>query len=338
MRTPTFFVLYAALAATTFHVHTAVGAEAGAKKPARSRGQPPARYLDTTTTDPLANKAPGGVSHRFLKSGWASRSLAIVGKDGKVEWELKDSRETSDSWHLPDGGVVFSHRDGITRLSPKKETVWTYTVPKGKETHSCQPLGDGGFLVGESGDGQWMVELTADGKVRKKLKVSDHKDGRHAFRQVRKTPEGTYLATIMSKNTTYEWDAAGKLVRTFPNGRYVAIRLPNGHTVTSGPLKGKGWPIAEFDKDGKLVWSLTTDDEKALGFGLRMICGMQVLPNGNIVACNLLHGGPPDAPELFEVTRDKKVVWIIDDDRLNRVGSVQLLDVPGDVYKGQVLR
>ena len=337
MPRPLYSIAISALA-LCLAVASTPGADAPSAKPRKKRRRPAVQYLDTTASRPLTNRTPAGVAHRFLKSGWASKSLAIVDEDGRVEWEHKDNRETSDAWALPDGGVIFSHSNGVTRLLPKKTVLWTYPAPKGTELHACQPLPGGGFLVGESGDGQWLVELDAAGKVRKKIHVSDYKNARHAFRHVRRTPEGTYLGTVMAQNKTYEWDAEGKLLRTFPNGHYVAIRLPNGHTLTSGRAKGKGYPIAEFDKQGKVVWTLTPADEKTLGFGLRMITGLQVLPNGNIVACNLLHGGPPKAPEVFEITRDKKVVWTLDDDRLNRIGSIHILNVPGNVHAGEVLR
>jgi hypothetical protein len=38
--------------------------------------------------------------------------------------------------------------------------------------------------------------------------------------------------------------------------------------------------------------------------GMRWFAGMQVLPNGNILICNAMGKVP-----LFEVTREKKVVW-----------------------------
>ncbi len=306
--------------------------DAKAKK--KKAPKPPAKYLETTLENPLVNGAGTGVFHRFLKSGWKSESIAIVGKDGKVEWELKDARETSDSWFLRDGGVIFSHSDGVTRLSAKKKVLWTHTIPEGRRTNSCQPIDGGGFLIGENGNGAWLVELDADGKERKRIKISDREDAAHGFRQIRKTPQGTYLACIMTEDTTYEWDKDGKQIRTFPFGHYVALRLKNGNTLISGGNKRKnGLRIVEYDKKGEMVWSLGVDDEEKLGFGLRMICGMQALPNGNIVACNLFHGGSPEAPELFEITRDKKVVWLVKDDRLNRVGSIQILDVRGKALK-----
>ena len=48
------------------------------------------------------------VSHRYLKSGCNSQSVAIVAADGHVEWEYPIADETGDSWLLPNGNVIFS--------------------------------------------------------------------------------------------------------------------------------------------------------------------------------------------------------------------------------------
>ena len=46
----------------------------------------------------------------------------------------------------------------------------------------------------------------------------------------------------------------------------------------------------------------------------------------------------PGTVQLIEVTPDKKVVWTFADHRTMRtISSVQLLDVPGDATKGEIL-
>jgi hypothetical protein len=280
------------------------------------------------------------ITHRFLKSGWKSGSVAIVGHDGKVEWEIKSSAELSDSWLLPNGNVIYSHSDGVTLVSQDKKVIWTYNVPSGKETHSCQPLPNGNFVIGETGLGAWVIELNSKGKIDKKIKVSDFQDPHKAFRHVRKTPDGTYLACIMAENTAYEWDSDGKLIRTFPNGRFVAIRLPNGNTLTSGNPE-EGCHISEFDPDGKMIWSLTEEDESEIGITVNTVNGLHRLPNGNTVVGNIMHGknhSDPDAPQAFEITPDKKIVWTLKDPTLNRTGSIQILDINANPLKLQVLR
>ena len=70
------------------------------------------------------------------------------------------------------------------------------------------------------------------------------------------------------------------------------------------------------------------------------MAGCQRLPNGNTVLCNYLgHGHLGEQPHVFEITRDKKIVWeFADHAHFKCVNQIQLLDVPGDVTKGEVLR
>ncbi len=287
----------------------------------------------------------GETAHRFMRAGWKSGGVEVFDKNGNTEWLYADDGELSDAWILPDGGAVFSFsrrkedEAGVARLDNRQQLVWEYRVQKGRDNHSCQPLPHGGFLVGETApDGAWMVELDRMGKELKRVKVLESTaDFHHAFRQVRKTPQGTYLGTIMKENKTYEWDGSGNLLRTFPNGVYVAIRLPNGNTLTGGKDAGPGsGPVVEFDRRGEVVWRL---DAKDLPFQMNMVCGLQRLPNGNTVVSNVWHGKHTDksAPMLYEVTPDKKVVWELYTAG-GQMGNLQILDVSGDVHEGNVFK
>lgn len=276
----------------------------------------------------------GEVSHRFLRAGWKSGGVQVFDADGKSEWKVASPDEISDAWLLPDGGMVqsFSRRKqgeaGVIRYDKDQNVVWEYYVEEGRDNHSCQPLTHGGFLLGETAkDGLWMVELDKDGKEMKRIQVADStKDHHHAFRQVRKTPEGTYLGTIMKENKAYEWDAEGNLIRTFPKGLFVAVRLPDGNTLVSAREE-----VVEYDTLGNEVWTLTAED---LPFGLNFNCGIQRLPNGNTVVGTCWHGKHTDesAPMVFEVTRDKQVVWKVYSPD-GYMGNIQILDVDGDFLR-----
>lgn len=290
------------------------------------------------------------VKHRFFKCGWASGGLAIYDTAFQPEWSLDNQAETSDGWVLPDNGVVFSYsirgkEAGIVRLGPDKNQLWKYVAPDRHDNHSCQPLPGGGFLAGETAkNGMWMVEIDKDGKEQKRIKVGDStRDMNHTFRQVRKTALGTYLAAVMNENKTYEWDAAGKLIRTFPKGAFVAIRLPNGNTLVTAahPASDHG-VVIEYDKAAKVVWEVTQSDIDAMRIQVNMVCGAQRLPNGNTVITSVNHGKPVgsgDAVKAFEITPAKQLVWSIPSNTSKgNMGNIQILDVPGDVYNFEVLK
>ena len=67
--------------------------------------------------------------------------------------------------------------------------------------------------------------------------------------------------------------------------------------------------------------------------------GLQRLPNGNTVMTNWLgHGHFGTAPQVIEVTPQKMVVWTFADHQATKsIATIQLLDVPGDATRGEIL-
>jgi hypothetical protein len=303
------------------------------------------------------------VEHPFFIAGWNSAGPAMYDAAFKETWRLGSKDELSDGWALPDGGVVYSFSKrkeglaGVVRLDKRKKVLWTYTAPDGSDNHSCQPLPHGGFLLGEcSRKALWMVEIDAKGQELKRVKVADAPaDIHHAFRAVRKTLQGTYLATLMkgaqmdekslAGGHAYEWDATGKLIHTFPSGSFHAVRLPSGNTLVSDGHGKKDVLLVEYAPDNSVVWQLTGADLKAEGLAVKMVCGFQRLPNGNTIVTNVKHGkhtlGLEDgeAPKVFEITSDKKVVWKVPSTTsAGNMGSIQVLDAPGNPFKLEVFR
>ncbi len=282
------------------------------------------------------------VAHRFLKSGCGSGSVAIVAADGKVEWELPIADETSDSWLLPDGHVIFAYKHGVREVKADKTTVWEYAAPKDAEVHACQPLGDGWFLLGESRKGSSRVmEMNREQKIRMEFTIADATGTSHnQFRQIRKTPQGTYLVTQQRGNgKAREFDATGKLVREFAAGRYVAIRLANGNTLLGCSDEHR---VIEVDPQDKIVWQVT---EKELpGNQLACVAGLHRLANGNTVICNWsghinkkVNTQFTEQPLVVEVTPDKKVVWEVRNPALKMISSINILD-GGDPLTGKSWR
>src|SRR5260221_11678903 len=85
--------------------------------------------------------------------------LAIVGKDGKIEWEMKWGG-IHDIHVLPSGNVMVQQGAGkVVEIEPKsKKIVWSYDSAtsngnsgKPVEVHAFQPLADGSVMIAESG-------------------------------------------------------------------------------------------------------------------------------------------------------------------------------------------
>jgi hypothetical protein len=287
----------------------------------------------------LAAAARGGeVSHPFVCSDNGHQKVFMVNAAGKITWQIP-AVHAHDVWMMPGGGtLLYAEKLAVREVVVETQrVVWEYTTRPPNEIHACQPLANGDVLIGETGTCR-IIEVGRDGAVHKEIKLrTTTKDPHLQFRQVRKTPAGTYLVAFTGEHVVRELDGEGKTLREFPAGKYVfsAIRLPNGHTLVAC---GDGHRLLEYDKAGEVCWSI--EETELPGHPLRFVAGVQRLPNGNTVVCNWGgHGHKGQQPQVFEVTRDKKVVWQVhDDERFRFIPVIQLLDVEGDVTKGEILR
>ncbi|HEV3031914.1 MAG TPA: hypothetical protein VG319_09745 [Polyangia bacterium] len=285
--------------------------------------------------------AGGAVTHRLLSSVSDKGILAIVAADGHIEWQydvLPLGGEANDAWLLANGDVAFAYVKGAQELTPAKNVVWKYAAPAGSEVHTCQPLPNGNFLIGEAHDGGvgYLRELDGTGKVQSSvtINVGGGLAPHSQWREVRKTPQGTYLVTYLQLNKAMEFDASGNKLREFACGQFVAIRLPGGNTLVSC---GDDHRVIEVDPQDKIVWQV--GENEIPGNTLGFAAGLQRLPNGNTIICNWPgHTGlatPP--PQAFELTPDKKVVWQLNAAPLGWVSNVEILD-PDAQVGGVVLR
>ena len=270
--------------------------------------------LSATT---LFAEKKAAITHSFLGVGKANR-VVIVGEDGKVQWRF--DMPASDGWVLPNGNVLLAlygtkgfPNGGVAEVDRKtKEIVWSYKGQQ-KEISTAQPLGGGKYLVAELGPKPRAIVINRAGKILKSMVLSCQKQNAHMqTRMLRMLPNGNYIAPHLLDFAVKEYEpATGKVLRSFltdDRGRakrdwpFTAIRLANGNTLI-GCTNGNR--IIEVDAKGKIVWSVTNED---IGENLfDDACGVQRLPNGNTVVTSYHAKG--NAVKLFEVTRDKKVVW-----------------------------
>lgn len=281
---------------------------------------------------------PAWAAHPFLCTDSAGGKVAVVSESGEIVWEY-DCQHPQDCWRLPNGNYLFCHAHGVLELTPEKEVAWRYDAPKGTEVHACQPLGDGRVMAVECGTCR-IVEIDRDGKIAKEIKLPRPPAtvGVHdQFRGVRKTAAGHYLVSCKGEHHVLELDGDGAILRTIgtPGDVHEVILLPDKHLLISC---GDGHRVIELDESEKVVWELT--ENEVPGNPLRLVAGMQRLPNGNTVICNYLgHGHLGEQPHFFEITRDKQVVWsFADHAHFKTINQIQLLDTVGDVTKGEIVR
>ncbi len=130
--------------------------------------------------------------------------------------------------------------------------------------------------------------------------------------------------------------AAGRIVREISaEMAFSGIRLSDGNTLIAA---GDAHRLIEVDKEGKVVWEIK---EKDLPDNpLRFIAGLQRLPNGNTMVCNWGgHGFIGQQPQIFEITRDKRVVGeVYDFKQFGTISGVFMLDVEGDPTRFEIRR
>ncbi len=279
-----------------------------------------------------------GTGHHFACTDYSGNKVFIVGADGKVEWEYKTGT-CDDLWVLPNGNLLFNTGHGVLEVDRDKKTVFSYESTG--EVYACQRLANGNTFIGECTNAR-LIEVEPSGKIAFELPIPppDPKCAGHAYiRNARKLANGNYLVCFYSQEVVRELDPKGNVVAEFPapSGPHSAARLSNGNTIIACGDYKQAAQIFEVDKDGKVVWQVKHDELP--GIALKFMTGFQRLPNGNTVMTNWVgHGEFGKAPGIIEVTPDKKVVWTFQDDAtMKTVSSIQLLDVPGDPVKGDVI-
>ncbi len=275
--------------------------------------------------------------------------VAIVNAKGEVEWEFECQHNSHDIAVLESGNLLLHTGPAkIEEVTWEKKVVWKYEAkPRAAsvtrvEIHAFQRLPDGLTMVAESGNRR-IVEVDAEGKIAKEVPLivenpHPHRDTRLA----RKLANGHYLVCHEGDGAIREYDGQGKVVWSYrldlagrprspghgPEGHgtevFGALRLESGNTLIAC---GNGNRVIEVTPTGKIVWSI--EQNELPGIQLAWVTTLQALPSGNIIVGNT-HAGEGN-PQLFEVTRDKKVVWTFRDFKTygNSLAAAMVLDVKG---------
>jgi len=269
------------------------------------------------------------VNPAFVCTDYIQGKVFVLSAEGKVEWEYP-AENCNDLWVLPNGNLLFNTGHGVKEVTRNKEVVFSYESKS--EIYACQRLDDGNTFIGECNAGR-LLEVNPAGEIIKSIQLlPDGVDGGHSYmRNARELENGNYLVAHYGLDKVCEYDDAGKLVREIPvkGGPHSVIRLPNGNTLIACSDHNGDPQVVELDKNDKTVWQLTKNELP--GIELKFMTGMQCLANGNLVLTNWLgHNNFGKAPHAFEITRDKKIVWVYKDNTfLKTMSSIQLVDSHG---------
>lgn len=266
---------------------------------------------------------------KLLVAGLSHGAMYI--ENGKVVKTLKTPGYTQDVWQLKDGSVLVVGSKGLWKYDPNGKVILK-REPKGVENHTCMPLPRGRSLVAENGPKRILI-LKPDFSIEKEIIPEGVKSkNRHMqMRNVRMRPNGEIVVIASGEDKVVILNADGttkKIIdmKKLPapikvNKTHGLALLANGNMLIG---TGYGSCIVELTPEGKVVWQLTAKDIPEIGF--HYAAGMHVRANGNIVVAAY-----KSKYALFEVTRDKKIVWKIPGGgEIGKPTHVQVLSEKGD--------
>jgi len=300
------------------------------------------------TKSPIGNWTNGVTPAGLPGNGLAQHSLLYVGENftkmflvnqGKVAWTYQTGPgyEYDDVWMLSNGNILFTRMAYVAEITPNKKVVWRYdcSVPAGTnhtEVHTCQPIGlDKVMFVLNGLPPRLMVVNTKTGAVEINHELPNDQaatpNSIHGqFRRARYTEQGTYLVSYLSAGKVVEYDKNFNEIWSYKiRTPWAAIRLKNGNTLITDERDSL---TREVNPKGETVWEFKSSE---LPEACRLVDAPQTctrLANGNTIFCS--RGGGGKGPQLVEATRDKKVVWVLQDwQTLGGATAVQILDDPG---------
>ena len=240
----------------------------------------------------------------LVSASYQKDIIALCELDGTVIWKHRTGGpKRGHAGHhevqmLPNGNILY-HDDWnvVKEMKLNGKEVWRY---QSDNVHAFTRLPTGNTMIAESGKDRIIV-VDRQGEIVSETPLG--KDGRGKTRQAEALPNGHYLVCAENPGTVTEYDPTGKVVWEYEIGTrvYGAIRLKNGNTLI---CSGSGNSVVEVTPEKKVVW----EAKQSIGdIELHWTACLKELPNGHLVIDNC-HAGA-DNPQLFELDKNRKLVW-----------------------------
>ena len=242
----------------------------------------------------------------LVSASYQKDIIALCELDGTVVWKHKTGGpKRGHAGHhevqMLDNGNILYHDDWnvVKEIKLDGTEVWRY---QSSNVHAFTRLKNGNTMIAESGKGRIII-VDKDGKIASQTPLG--KDGRGHTRQAEVLDNGNYLVCAERPGTVTEYNPKGDIVWEYKIGTcvYGAIRLKNGNTLIGS---GSGNSVVEVSPDKKVVWQVKSVVPETK-ITLKWTACLKELSNGHIIIDNC-HAGP-DSPQLFELDRDRNVVW-----------------------------
>lgn len=251
---------------------------------------------------------------KLLVSGCGWKQVAILDKEsGQIEWShpLNKGEDCNDVEITKEGHVLYAYTAGARLIDRNHHTLWDFKAQKGEELFTATHLPSGNYMLAICGTPSRIVELDANGKLIGELQFDTSITGVHdQFRQIVKTPSGTYLIPLMGKGEVVEMNREKEIVnRAECGGNPFAIQiLGNGNWLVSC---GDAHNFVEIDPASKqIVRKVGSDDLQNIS--LLFVAELVRYKNGNTLISNWNgHSKDKSQPLLVEITPDNEVVWTL---------------------------
>lgn len=278
------------------------------------------------------------ITHSFFVAG--PDFTGIIGEHGEEVWN-SGKPGARDGFVLPNGNILVCWADEVKEFDKGKKVIFSFKrSAEENELGTAVRLPNGNTMITESGKEARLLEVDKKGNIKVSVPLQPESDNIHMqTRMARKLTNGNYLVPHLLAFKVKEYTPKGKVVNVFPTdlpelgGReseawpFTAIRLANGNTLVTLTHSNQ---VVEFNSDGKIVWKLSNADFSEKPFADP--CGANRLANGNSVFASY---GAIEGIKLFEVTRDKKIVWTYTG---QRVHDFQILTTNGIPLSGIPLK
>ncbi len=276
------------------------------------------------------NSGAAGTSlqHRlmFFEYGKGANRLVELDAAGRVVWEHIPPSIAVIFEVLPNGNVLYAYGGkptGVREVTRRGEEVFNY-VSSSSQVLGCSRLKNGNTLVGEQGPCQ-AVEVNRRGQVVHITPLTTRQEHYHLqVRNVHQLPNGNILSAHEGEGAVREVDSSGRVVWEYTGVENAgdAQRLPNGNTLISCGTEKR---VIEVTPEKKIAWEFGAADAPDLN--ITWVSSIQRLRNGNLIVGNFLRGQEGKGAHVFEVTRDKKVVWKWENhDLIKSLTTVRVLD------------
>ncbi len=272
---------------------------------------------------------PNMFDHPLACVDTATNQYFALNEAGEILCQKKLPGFAFDLWVLPNGDrlvpfygfgssgfVVFDEQGNDKRL---------YTCPEGvDELFGCMPMPNGNVLLGDL-QGKCLTQIAPDDTVVCKTPLFYDQENIHEImRMPRLAKNGKDFWVVqpgLCAICCYAPD--GQMLHQVPTrgDSFGVIEADNGNLIYSS-IHG----VFEVDLQGNEVWSLLPGDVPEMGW--QWVLSLQLLQNGNLVLCNWLgHGHDGQGIPLFEVNRQKEVVWSCPvQDTIRNISAFHLLD------------